>query len=274
MSVYQERISQWQKEWNSVSKGSNLGKDYLAQKIDFINTKLEALKESNPWEFSQFCDDFASVQQRKGKIWSVANAGVLGVGVGTAVSALLGAVALTPLFVGVLGAVIVAKAVTFCKNRRYKATNTLIKAWRGKDEKVKYFKFFRKDKSKGHFINTTRDEFLNSADYLDFKKRSQIPQAIEDNFIEKYELSRDVVPVGATNVETVKTKDEIKNEWYSKNLPTTTTTPEKPKSRNWYKILSVAALVLLSALKSSNNNNTSSVSTKTPVIIGDKGKTL
>ena len=106
------------------------------------------------------------------------------------IPALIGAVAVTPVYLGALATVVVAKSVAFFKQRRYKLSYNLIKLLRGDSKNIKYFKFFTKGKEK-HWVSMERDEFLASDDYSKILKSSQIAPVVEDRFKEIYGYSQE-----------------------------------------------------------------------------------
>ncbi len=255
MSVYDDLNLQWQKDWLSESKTLNRGDSYINLKNQFMNDKLEDLKISDRAKFNQYCGDFASEQNSKRKIWGVANAGVLGVGVGLVVSAFLSGTLVTPLFLGAMAAVVVAKAITSFKNRRYKLSTSIINVLRGTKKEIDYVKFTRKSKEESYYHKMTREEFLASEDYPTLIKASQIPPAVaqyfKDTYYPEYEVI-DVTPISVTESDMTKPY-----------VPTTIVREEaEPKAkvdaRKWFRILAPIAGMLISAYINSNSGSSSS----------------
>ncbi|MBR4270516.1 MAG: hypothetical protein IKQ31_02445 [Clostridia bacterium] len=232
MSVYRELNSIWQKEWSSISSRASGNGDYTTRKLEFFNAKLEELSVNDPSKFSQYCSDFFSVNNSKRKYWGVLDAAMLGVGVGIIVPAILGAIAITPVFLGAVATVAVAKAITHVKQKRYKIATRVIEILRANTNKIKFFRFFKKDKKDKHFYTFTRAEFLENEDYSKVLHKSQIPAAVEKHFREIGD-NLSSFPEWKESVDKKNTKKQAKNTsddsestkkaWYNKYFPALST---------------------------------------------------
>ena len=246
MSIYQEFNSDWQRDWSKKFLSGKLDDkgDYTSRRIRFMNEKLEELKQSDPRKFSQYCSDFYSVQNTNKQKWGIINAAVLGVGIGLTAAALFGVATFTPLFVGALATVVVAKTFTFVKLRHYKLSTALIKILRGDTDRIRYFKFFKraektsqaegenKEEKETHYNSLTREELLKHKDYPMLLKTAQIPPALEEEYKEIYKNNTSVISFGPAPLSeehkpnqhgseqtSEESKAQKKDAWYKKYLP-------------------------------------------------------
>ena len=231
MRFYREKKGIWKKEWKRYRHTQKLAKlDYIPF-VEWENQRLVELNRSSPDEFKNYCDGYKRMQKLKLTAAGIIGLGALAIGLGTlgtmGLYYGLGSVEFSSASIMILGALAATGVVGLAATIKPRAFKFLSRVWHGKKfkcYKLSFRLFKGKDKQNTKRFEVkklTRDELQAEPMYARRLKRARLPKIMQAYFkngdvkVEEEKIESAPAPV----VEEVKpTKEEIKKEWYNKNL--------------------------------------------------------